>query len=355
MNNKPSQPEGIELIFTKKFMTVGLGSFLLALSLFSSLVYGSASLEIEARVIVYRVNSGDSFEAFPLGKIVLADVIAPDSGNESRKTLEKLVSLVNNTEVFLDVDDGSYATDSTTGTVSLVYVRINSTHLKNINQALLEEGLVSIDNQLNEFNPDTWDLFVYCPKVEIENNFKQQLLDFYLQQQVIHSAALFAASIATFSFIRGFIKITKEVNAKKTKILFIVVSGILLSLTFNTVFSIVYYGYMASGVVHFPISDERYFNLIGYTRDIKEFLFEKTLITPFGTQPLTYFDQNPLRPLVPIFGRPPSGYAISGLLGFLSSLILSWAFKVIQEPKTILKKFFRLFLNFRKKRREHAK
>ena len=47
--------------------------------------------------------------------------------------------------------------------VCVVYVRLNSTHLLNVNKALLNKGVAKISNYPNEFNPSSWNLYVYSP------------------------------------------------------------------------------------------------------------------------------------------------------------------------------------------------
>jgi len=63
-------------------------------------------------------------------------------------------------EVHLDIDD-IYRTDPYDRLVCVIYLPYNSTHLKNINKALLEESVAEVDDYPNEFDPSTWSL--YCP------------------------------------------------------------------------------------------------------------------------------------------------------------------------------------------------
>ena len=65
--------------------------------------------------------------------------------------------------VYLDIDD-YYQFDSTgTRIVCVVYTYYNTTHLLNVNKLLLNEGHAVIDNHDNEFNPNSWSLYVINP------------------------------------------------------------------------------------------------------------------------------------------------------------------------------------------------
>jgi micrococcal nuclease len=142
--------------------------FLLLLSLiamalmFALTVQASASsAKIDASAIVYKVVDGDTFDAFPVGRVRLADVNAPEVGEPGYyEAKDFLRSLIYGRRVYLDVDD-LYVMDKYNRLVCVVYVRYNSTHLLNVNKALLLEGLAMIRDYPNEFDPYTWELFVY--------------------------------------------------------------------------------------------------------------------------------------------------------------------------------------------------
>ncbi|MDG6221939.1 MAG: hypothetical protein QCH99_01605 [Candidatus Bathyarchaeota archaeon] len=134
--------------------------FLLVMVLVIPLVQGSE--EIDASTVVTEVLGDDSFETETEGTIKLADIdptcadIDNSTGYISAKSV--LASLVEGKTVYLDIDN-LYGTDYTgTGnrTVAVVYVDLNSTHYLNVNYLLLEHKLLAINNQENDFNPDTW-------------------------------------------------------------------------------------------------------------------------------------------------------------------------------------------------------
>jgi len=68
-----------------------------------------------------------------------------------------------NQQVFFDVDDLN-RTDILGRLVCVVYVRHNATHLRNVNQALIDLGLADLVDFVNEFDPTTWTLYVYHPE-----------------------------------------------------------------------------------------------------------------------------------------------------------------------------------------------
>ena len=124
------------------------------------------SQEIDATAVVVEVISGDTFQTQSLGLIKLADVdpacadVDNSTGYFSAKSF--LASLVGNNTVFLDID-ALYITDQFgTGnrTVALVYVDFNSTHYRNVNFLMLNQKQLAVNDQENQFNPNTWTSFV---------------------------------------------------------------------------------------------------------------------------------------------------------------------------------------------------
>ncbi len=118
--------------------------------------------EIDTTAIVAWVIDGDTFDTTSGDRVRLADIDAPErteSGYYDAKDF--LVSLVDKKTVYLDIDD-VYQTDKYGRLVCVVYVEYNSTHVENVNKALLVEGYTTIWDFDNEFDPDTWNL--YCPK-----------------------------------------------------------------------------------------------------------------------------------------------------------------------------------------------
>ncbi len=123
----------------------------------------SSPFEVDATASVYRVVDGDTFDAFPVGRVRLADVDAPERGEAGyTEATNALKNLVLNKKVYLDVDD-LYVMDSYNRIICLAYVRHNSTHLMNVNHWLVVYGYVKISDYSNEFNPYTWSLYVHYP------------------------------------------------------------------------------------------------------------------------------------------------------------------------------------------------
>jgi len=137
-------------------------------------VSGECSGEIDMIDFVSRVIDGDTFDVTFGERIRLADVDAPEhyeeGYNESKTFLSELVL---NKTVYLDIDDIS-RTDPYDRLVCVAYVDYNSTHVLNVNKALLEYEHAEIWNFTNnEFDPYTWSL--YCP-VEAIPEFPSFLL-----------------------------------------------------------------------------------------------------------------------------------------------------------------------------------
>ena len=117
--------------------------------------------EIDATTVVSRVIDGDTFDTTSEGRIRLADVDAPEYGqNGYYDAKQVLEDLVDGKTVHLDIDD-VYETDRYGRLVCVVYVEYSSTYYKNVNKALLVEGVAEIDNYYNEFNPYEWTLTVH--------------------------------------------------------------------------------------------------------------------------------------------------------------------------------------------------
>ena len=121
----------------------------------------SPQWEIDAQGTVTYIVDGDTFDVNTVGRIRLADIDCPDQGEAGCQEATNYVSsLINGKSVYVDIDD-VYGTDPYDRTVAVVYVRHNSTHLLNVNKGLLVQGLATIWNFDNEFNPYEWSLFVY--------------------------------------------------------------------------------------------------------------------------------------------------------------------------------------------------
>jgi len=130
----------------------------------------SPGVEIDVIAVVRRVVDGDTFDAFPVGRVRLADIDAPElgtaEGEASRIALERLIL---GKTVYLDVDD-LYVIDRYNRVVAVAYLRYNDTHLLNVNKWLVDNGYARVVDYPNEFKPSAWTLYVYFPR---ENEAKQ--------------------------------------------------------------------------------------------------------------------------------------------------------------------------------------
>ncbi len=123
----------------------------------------ASAWEVDRTDTVTRVIDGDTFNcSLPTG-VRLADIDAPEyyeAGYQEAK--DYLTGLIAGQAVYLDIDD-VYGTDIYGRWVAVVYVRHNSTHLLNVNQAMLDAGHAVIWDFLNEFNPATWPRYAFYP------------------------------------------------------------------------------------------------------------------------------------------------------------------------------------------------
>lgn len=124
---------------------------------FAYSVYG----EIDEVAVCDWVIDGDTFETISGDRIRLADIDAPEYGESGYYDAKQcLEDLIYGRAVYLDIDD-VYETDPYGRLVCVVYIRHSSTHYKNVNKALLVEGVAVISNYYNEFNPYDWTLYVH--------------------------------------------------------------------------------------------------------------------------------------------------------------------------------------------------
>jgi len=120
--------------------------------------------EVDVTCSVYRVVDGDTFDCFPVGRVRLADIDAPELGTaEGNAAKDALTTLILNKKVYLDVDD-IYVMDKYNRVVAVAYIRYNSTHLLNVNKWLTDNGYAVISDYYNEFSPYTWRLYEYYPQ-----------------------------------------------------------------------------------------------------------------------------------------------------------------------------------------------
>ncbi len=117
--------------------------------------------EIDAVTVCDWVIDGDTFDTTSGERIRLADIDAPESGEAGYSAAKNaLIDLIYDKTVYLDIDD-IYETDPYGRLVCVVYVKYSSTYYKNVNKALLDEGVAIISDYYNEFNPYSWTLYVH--------------------------------------------------------------------------------------------------------------------------------------------------------------------------------------------------
>ena len=134
---------------------------LLFLMFTSSLYIGAIPSIIVEYEIVSRpsyIRDGDTFEIPNHPAIWLADVNCPEAdeygGTEATNALTRLID---DRTVYLDVDD-KYGTGPYGRLICLVYVDYNSSHLLNVNMAMVELGEAYIIDYDNQWNPYAWDI-----------------------------------------------------------------------------------------------------------------------------------------------------------------------------------------------------
>jgi len=155
-------------------------SFILGVLIIAQARSASSLAEIDAAALVYKVIDGDTFDAFPVGRVRLADVDTPERGEPGYDEAKEFLRLLTyGGRVYLDVDDYGVM-DRYNRLVCVVYVRYNSSHLLNVNLALLIEGLAVISDYDNEFNPYAWTLYVYYPTTALPETY-DELLQVYLE------------------------------------------------------------------------------------------------------------------------------------------------------------------------------
>ena len=127
-------------------------------------------VDIDKTTIVTHIVDGDTFETKSGDVIRLADVDAPERDEwEGYEAEEMLRSLILNRKIYLDVDD-VHRTDGYGRLVCVAYVDHNSTHLLNVNGALIAEGLAEVWDHPNEFDPGAWPH--HTPKLSLSEVMK---------------------------------------------------------------------------------------------------------------------------------------------------------------------------------------
>jgi len=134
---------------------------LLVSAVLVGLVVPGWAFEVDTADSVVRVVDGDTFDTSTNGRVRLADVDSPESDEPGfDEATDALTGMIGNREVYLDVDDKG--STSFGRLICVVYVRHNSTHVLNVNKALVDQGRAVVDDFTNnEFNPATWTTYTY--------------------------------------------------------------------------------------------------------------------------------------------------------------------------------------------------
>lgn len=126
---------------------------------FSALIY-LYPVEIDLTSIATHIIDGDTFDINTGDRIRLADIDAPERGYAGYDEATNFLNLlIYQKKVYLDIDDVYMYDTYGRRLVCMVYIDYNSTHLLNVNMALLVGGFTDISNYPNEFNPINWNLY----------------------------------------------------------------------------------------------------------------------------------------------------------------------------------------------------
>ncbi|HEC38500.1 hypothetical protein LCGC14_0705950 [marine sediment metagenome] len=139
------------VVLSISFIIISLNFFIIA----------GYSWEIDSTGTVYNIVDGDTIDVTSVGRIRLADIDCPESGESGGvEATQYISSLIYQKEVYVDVDDVS-GTDPYGRVVAVIYVYYDDTRLKNVNKAMVAAGHADIwDFDNNEFNPYSWTLYV---------------------------------------------------------------------------------------------------------------------------------------------------------------------------------------------------
>jgi len=147
-----------------------LGILILLFLMFTTSVFREAYplMRVEYEIVSQptHIRDGDTFEIPDSPAIRLADVSCPETyqygGQEATSALSQLIW---GKTVYIDVDD-VYVTGPYGRYICLIYVDYNSTHLLNVNLAMVLNGKATITDYDNQWNPYTWTLYVPKPTTQ---------------------------------------------------------------------------------------------------------------------------------------------------------------------------------------------
>lgn len=143
----------------------------LALTALTLLAPATSAAKIDVVADTYHIVDGDTLDAFPVGRIRVADIDTPETGQPGySESKEAMRAYTEGKRVYLDVDEED-VDDNYQRLVAVVWVRHNSTHLINVNRALVEADLAVVDDFPNEFDPETWPLYLALGGPELPTVF----------------------------------------------------------------------------------------------------------------------------------------------------------------------------------------
>lgn len=117
------------------------------------------------------VWDGDTFDVESGDRIRLADINTPEEGTGGYEQASTyLEQLIYGQKVYLNVDDINRFDNTGERLVCVVYIDYNMTHYLNVNKALLDLDYAVIWEHDNEFNPQTWSLYVTKVSPESRRN-----------------------------------------------------------------------------------------------------------------------------------------------------------------------------------------
>lgn len=110
------------------------------------------------------IRDGDTFEIPGNPIILLGDIDCPESYEPGGPdAIFALTQLIDDKKLYIDVDNKHPYNTSSSSFECVVYVDHNSTHLLNVNKALLVLKQASINDLDNQWDPYRWSLYVPKP------------------------------------------------------------------------------------------------------------------------------------------------------------------------------------------------
>lgn len=126
----------------------------------------TSEIEVDDTGTVYYIVDGDTYDQSGLpdtDRVRLADIDSPESYEAGyQEAKDYLYSLIYGEFLYVDIDD-VYGKGYYGRWICVVYVRIDSDTVMNVNYKMVLEGHAVIDNYDNEFNPYGWKLYYTHP------------------------------------------------------------------------------------------------------------------------------------------------------------------------------------------------